>query len=101
MLRQVTDLFLHEAGRLSEEQIGVFDDVLVQLAARIETRTLTEISERLAPVANAPVELTLNLARHSEIGVAGPVLTDSSRLTTAQLVEIASTRSQEHLLAIS
>jgi hypothetical protein len=68
MLRKVTDLFLSEADRLNEEQIGVFDGVLVQLIDRIETRTLAEISERLAPVANAPIDLTLNLARHSEIG---------------------------------
>ena len=101
MLRQVTDLFLSEADRLSEEQIGVFDDVLVQLIERIETRTLVEISERLAPVANAPIDLTLNLARHSEIGIARPILTNSSRLTTAELVEITKTKSQGHLLAIS
>lgn len=101
MLRQVTDLFLSEADRLNEEQIGIFDDVLVQLIERIETRTLAEISERLAPVANAPTDLTLNLARHSEIGIARPILTQSSRLTTAELVEIAKTRSQDHLLAIS
>jgi uncharacterized protein (DUF2336 family) len=101
MLRQLTDLFLSEADRLNEEQIGVFDDVLVQLIERIETRTLAELSERLAPVANAPIDLTLNLARHSEIGIARPVLTNSTRLTTAQLVEIAKTKSQDHLLAIS
>jgi uncharacterized protein (DUF2336 family) len=101
MLRQVTDLFLSEADRLTEEQVGVFDVVLVQLIERIETRTLAEISERLAPVPNAPVDLTLNLAHHSEIGIARPVLTNSSRLTTAQLVEIAKTKSQDHLLAIS
>lgn len=101
MLRQVTDLFLSESDRLNEEQINVFDDVLVQLIERIETRTLVEISERLAPVANAPIDLTLNLARHSEIGIARPILTNSTRLTTADLVEIAKTKSQDHLLAIS
>jgi uncharacterized protein (DUF2336 family) len=101
MLRQVTDLFLSEADRLNEEQISVFDGVLLQLIARIETRTLAEISERLAPIANAPIDLTLNLARHSEIGIAGPILTNSTRLSTADLVEIAKTKSQDHLLAIS
>ena len=101
MLRQVTDLFLTEADRLNEEQIGVFDDVLVQLIERIETRTLVEISQRLAPVANAPIDLTLSLARHSEIGIARPILVNSTRLTTAELVEIAKTKSQDHLLAIS
>ena len=101
MLRQVTDLFLSEADRLNEEQIGVFDDVLVQLIDRIEVRTLAEISGRFATVANAPIDLTLNLARHSEINIARPILTSSSRLTTADLVEIAKTKSQHHLLAIS
>jgi uncharacterized protein (DUF2336 family) len=101
MLRQVTDLFLSESDRLNEDQIGVFDGVLVQLIERIEARTLAEISQRLAPVANAPVDVTLNLARHSEISVAGPILTNSTRLTTDQLVEIAKTKSQDHLLAIS
>jgi uncharacterized protein (DUF2336 family) len=101
MLRRITDLFLTRADRLNEEQISVFDDVLVQLIQKIETRTLTEISERLAPVANAPIDLTLNLARHTEIGIARPILTNSSRLTTADLVEIARSKSQDHLLAIS
>jgi len=81
MLRQVTDLFLNEADHLNENQIGVFDSVLKQLIERIEARTLAEISERLARVANAPIELTSKLARHAEIGVAGPILTNSSRST--------------------
>src|SRR5260370_13037377 len=101
MLRQVTDLFLSEADRLNEEQISVFDNVLVQLIERIEVRTLVEISERLAPVANAPIDLTLNLARHSEIGIARPILVSSTRLPPADLVKIAKTNTQNHLIAIS
>jgi len=76
LLRQVTDLFLSEADRLNEKQIGVFDGVL----ERIETRTLVEISERLAPVANAPIDLTLNLARHSARNLPRRRDTRSSRL---------------------
>jgi len=34
LLRQVTDLFLSEADRLNEKQIGVFDGILVQLIER-------------------------------------------------------------------
>ena len=101
MLRQITDLFLNESDRLNEEQIGVFDDVLIQLIQELKPERWSEISERLAPVANAPIDLTLNLARHSEIGIARPILTNSTRLTTAELVEIAKTKSQDHLLAIS
>jgi uncharacterized protein (DUF2336 family) len=100
-LRRVTDLFLSDADRLNEAQIGVFDDVLVHLIQRIETRALAELSERLAPIDNAPVEVIRNLARSDEIMVAAPVLTQSARLTTDDLVDIARTKGQGHLLAIS
>lgn len=101
MLRRVTDLFLSDADRLNDQQVDVFDQVLVHLINRIETRTLAEISARLAPVENAPLDVTLRLARHQAIAVAGPVLTNSTRLSTRDLVEIAQTGGQDHLLAIS
>jgi uncharacterized protein (DUF2336 family) len=101
MLRRVTDLFLNDADRLNEQQIGVFDDVLTHLITKIEAKALAEISARLAPVENAPRDVTLRLARHEAIAVAEPVLTHSTRLTTHDLVEIARTSGQEHLLAIS
>jgi len=101
MLRRVTDLFLNDADRLNDEQIGVFDEVLMHLINKIEAKALAEISARLAPVENAPLDVTLRFARHQAIAVAGPVLTHSARLTTHDLVEIARTRGQDHLLAIS
>jgi uncharacterized protein (DUF2336 family) len=100
-LRRVTDLFLGEADRLNDEQIGVFDDVLGKLIHRIETKALAELSSRLAPIDNAPIDVIRRLARHDEITVAGPVLTESSRLTSSDLIEVAKTKGQGHLLAIS
>jgi uncharacterized protein (DUF2336 family) len=100
-LRRITDLFLHGADRLTEAQVGVFDDVLIHLMQRVEDKTLAQLSVRLAPVDNAPSEVIRRLARSDEIAVAGPVLTQSARLTTGDLVEIAKTKSQAHLLAIS
>ena len=100
-LRQVTDLFLHDSDRLNDEQIRVFDDVICLLARRIESKVLSELSERLAPVDNAPIEAIRLLARDNEISVAGPVLSQSKRLTTNDLSEIARTRGDAHLLAIS
>ncbi|HLH93791.1 MAG TPA: DUF2336 domain-containing protein [Xanthobacteraceae bacterium] len=100
-LRRVTQLFLGEADRLNEAQVGVFDDVLCHLIKRIETKALVELSGHLAPVDNAPIAVVQRLARNDEIAVAGPVLTQSARLTTDDLVEIAGTKSQQHLLAIS
>jgi uncharacterized protein (DUF2336 family) len=100
-LRRITDLFLHDANRLNDEQISVFDDVLCLLAEKIEKTALVELGQKLAPVDMAPIRVIKRLARDEEIEVAAPVLTGSRRLTTADLVEIAQTKSQAHLLAIS
>ena len=100
-LRRITDLFLHGGDRLNEAQIGVFDDVLIHLIQRVEERALAQLSARLAPVDNAPRAVIRRLAHSDEIAVAGPVLTQSSRLTIGDLVEIAQSKSQAHLLAIS
>lgn len=100
-LRQVTDLFLHDGERLSDDQVKVFDDVLCLLIARVETRAKAELSRRLAPLDYAPFEVIQHLAWDDEIEVAGNVLANSSRLGTDVLVEIASSKGQGHLLAIS
>ena len=55
----------------------------------------------LAPIDYAPFEVIQHLAWDDEIEVAGSVLAQSSRLGTETLVEIASQKGQEHLLAIS
>lgn len=100
-LRQVTDLFLNDGDRLSDDQVKVFDDVLCLLIARVETRAKAELSRRLAPLDYAPFEVIQHLAQDDEIAVAGEVLAHSSRLGTETLVQIASTKGQDHLLAIS
>jgi uncharacterized protein (DUF2336 family) len=100
-LRRITDLFLGENEQLNEEQIQVFDEVLGHLITRMETTALIELSERLAPVNNAPINVVHTLARDDEIAIAGPVLSMSDRLTIPDLIEIAATKSQSHLLAIS
>jgi hypothetical protein len=100
-LRQVTDLFLHDAERLSEDQVKVFDDVLCHLVDRVETRVKAELGTRLAPLEYAPLGVVEQLARDDDIAVAGTVLSSSNRLATITLVEIAKTKGQDHLLAIS
>src|SRR4029077_14563581 len=100
-LRRVTDLFLNDGDRLSDEQVKVFDDVLCLLIARVETRAKAELSKRLAPLDYAPFEVIQHLASDDEIAVAGEVLAHSSRVSTDTLVEVASAKGQDHLLAIS
>jgi uncharacterized protein (DUF2336 family) len=100
-LKRVTDLFLTGGERLNEEQIQVFDEVIGHLITRIESKALIELSERLAPINNAPIKVVHTLAHDDEIAIAGPVLSLSDRLTTADLIEIANVKGQSHLLAIS
>lgn len=100
-LRRITDLFLGAAERFSTDQIALFDDVMGRLIDRIETRALAELSRRLGPVANAPEGVVRQLARNDAIAVAGPVLAQSARLAEADLLEIAASKSQAHLLAIA
>jgi uncharacterized protein (DUF2336 family) len=100
-LRRVTDLFLHDGDRLNEQQIRVFDDVLVHLIHRIENKAHVQLSGSLATVDHAPTQVVGQLARNKEISIAGPILSQSSRLTDTDLIEIARSHGQRHLLAIS
>jgi uncharacterized protein (DUF2336 family) len=109
-IRRVTDLFLSSAAGLNTEQIELFDEVLERLIRTIEIRALADVSARmalaeisaqLAPIAHAPPSVVRRLAGNEEIAIAGPVLTESARLSMEDLVEIAGTSSEQHLLAIS
>src|SRR5580658_9478036 len=80
-LRRVIDLFVSDADRFNDQQIDVFDDVLSHLIKRIEGRALAELSQRLGPVNNAPLEVVRQLARDDDIAVAAPILTQSRRLS--------------------
>jgi uncharacterized protein (DUF2336 family) len=100
-LRRITALFLDGASLFNEEHVRLFDDVFNRLIDEIESRARAELAHRLAPLGNAPGELISRLARDDDILVAGPVLRQSRRLAETDLVEIAETKSQAHLLAIS
>lgn len=109
-IKRVTDLFLASAGAFNSEQIELFDNVLERLIKTMEIRALgnvnarmalAEMSSQLAPVSQAPPKVIRRLARNDEITVAGPVLKESSRLSDEDLVEIAETKAEPHLLAVS
>src|SRR3984957_7373446 len=109
-IKRVTDLFLSSAGSFNSEQIELFGDVLERLVKTIELRAIADVSARialaelsvqLAPVAQAPPSVIRRLARNDEIAIAGPVLAESARLSAEDLVEIAETKGEQHLLAIA
>jgi uncharacterized protein (DUF2336 family) len=101
ILTSVTDLFINGAPRYSEDQIGVFDDVMARLVTAIEAKARIKLAERLAPIANAPSNVIHLLAFDDDIEVARPVLRQSERLSEQSLVANANSKSQGHLFAIS
>jgi uncharacterized protein (DUF2336 family) len=101
ILQRVTDLFLAGSRSYSHEQIALFDDVLQRLAAEIEVKARAKLAHRLAGLDQAPPRLIRKLAFDDEIEVARPVLVHSRELSDEDLVENASTKSQDHLYAIA
>jgi len=109
-VKRVTDLFLLSADQFGGEQIELFGDVLERLIKTIELRALADVSARvalaelssqLASVKQAPPSVIRRLAHNDEISIAAPVLTESARLTPEDLVELAQSKGEQHLLAIS
>lgn len=97
----VADLFAAGSRSYSDEQISLFDDVLRRLTVDIEVKARATLAHRLAVIDNAPPVLIRSLAFDDAIEVAEPVLIYSERLTDDDLVENATTKSQDHLYAIA
>ncbi|MDC7784549.1 DUF2336 domain-containing protein [Rhodoplanes sp. TEM] len=101
VLRRVTDLFLANTEMLGEEHVGLFDDVMLQLVETVERYALIRLGLQLAPVRNAPLDTIGRLASDDDIGISGPVLERSPRVSDALLVEVARSKGQAHLAAIA
>jgi uncharacterized protein (DUF2336 family) len=101
ILTSVTDLFINGAPHFSEEQVGVFDDVIARLISTIEAQARAKLANRLAPIANAPLNVVTLLASDDDIEVARPILIQSARLNDDTLLAAATSKSQQHLFAIS
>lgn len=100
-LERITSLFLNGASTYNNEHVDLFDDVFGLLIEEIESKVRAVLSTRLAPVSNAPVRVLRTLAKDDDIAVAGPVLQLAPALPEADLVDVAKTKSQAHLQAIS
>jgi uncharacterized protein (DUF2336 family) len=99
-LRRITGLFLDGAPAFNDEHVAVFDDVIGYLIEEIEAKALAELARRLAPVPNAPIHVVTRLAGSDDMAVAEPVL-KQARIPDPELIRIAETKGQAHLLALS
>src|SRR5687768_13657842 len=100
-LQRIANLFIDGSPHFNEDHVALFDDVLCRLVVEIEAKVRAAMSNSLAPITNAPSNLMHRLARDDDIAVAGPVITQSVRLNETDLVEIARTKGQAHLVAIA
>ena len=100
-LRRVTALFLSGTDSYSDTHVKLFDDVFALLIEEIQNKARAELSHCLAPINNAPIKVLRMLANDDDIAVAGPVLKLAACLAETDLVDLAKTKSQAHLQAIS
>jgi uncharacterized protein (DUF2336 family) len=101
ILTRITDLFVASAPRYSEDQIGVFDEVMTRLVHAIDAKARARLAHRLAPIANAPSSVIHMLAFDDDIEVARAALIQSQRLGECELAANAAGKSQLHLAAIA
>ncbi|MBX9614071.1 MAG: DUF2336 domain-containing protein [Caulobacteraceae bacterium] len=99
LLRELTEHFFGPARRSAAED-QLYDSLLTDLAAEMETAVRAELSARFALSPDAPRGLIRRLA-NDEVAVAEAVLRASTVLTDEDLLGVVRTRGQEHLRAIS
>src|SRR5438034_5911894 len=101
VLRKMADLFLSKSASYSDEQIILFDIVMMKLVDQVDREVREYLSNRLASVEHAPPTVIKHLANDDAIAVAGPVLQQSPCLDEEFLIGCANSKGQEHLSAIS
>jgi uncharacterized protein (DUF2336 family) len=101
ILRKVTELFIGRSEEYSGDQLALFDDVMFRLIETSEHSALIELSSKLAPVGNAPLNVVLKLSKEDDIAISGPILEKSVVVPDETLAEIAKTKGQNHLAAIA
>lgn len=101
MLRQITDLFLVTAGHYSGEQVGVYDEVLQLLIAKVDTAARATLARRIADIQQGPRDTVRALALDMSIDVAEPILVTSNQLDDDFLLHCIAIRGQGHMLAIA
>jgi uncharacterized protein (DUF2336 family) len=100
VLQQVTKLFLDDQ-RETGHKLAYLDDVLVCLMQPASTIDLANVSNALVRSGLKLPKALQQLAFHRNPSVAVPILRHSNWVSEHDLAEVAETRDQDHLLAIS
>jgi hypothetical protein len=100
LLHAVTDLFLstdqHEAATTE-----MFGSVMGSVCDGVSEEDRADLAVRLAPVTFAPHGLVSKLAHDDSLRVASPVLEQSPVLTDTDLLSVATSKGDEHMVAVA
>lgn len=100
-VRRISELFIEGAARFRADHVELFDGILCTLVPQADEAVRGELAARLATIGNAPRGLIGTLALDANIDIAGPLLRHSTLIDEPTLVDVAMTRGQPHLMAIS
>lgn len=100
LMRTIADLFVVDAALYNDRELILFGKVLTELLDSVDVEAKVGLSESVALVENTPRDLVMTLASQ-EIEIATPILEHSPVLTDEDLVEIVSTKTTDHRLAIA
>lgn len=93
------------AGRfddpLTDNEIKIFDEILLRLSRVEQLEVRAKLASRLSGLSRGPSRTVKELCYDLDSEVAAPLLTKSMLVLDEDLISIAHTRSQQHLLAIA
>lgn len=96
----ISDLFERRSGELSDNERELMLAILKQLSHEVEMQVRKKLAVRLAASGVAPHELVVMLA-NDDSEVAYGILSESSVLRDADLIEIVHQRTMQHQLAVA
>src|SRR5262245_19510616 len=101
LLREITGLLMHDSSFRTATNCAAFDDIAVAVVADLKAEARSEISRLIADSPLPVGRVARQLAMDEKIDVARPVLESSTALTEKDLIDVASSKSQEHLMAVT
>jgi len=101
LLVLISELFTDGAENHTDAETKLFGDILCRLVDQVSVDVRARVSAEMAPLRSTPRALARRLASDEALVVSGVMLEQSEALTDDDLLDIAGSLSQGHLLAIT
>jgi hypothetical protein len=97
----LTRVYLEGTHTPSETERDLFYSVMMKVIDELADHVIAQISKDLSTTDRISGDMAFHFASHESIEIARPMLEDSPCLSTEQMTQIITSRSQEHQLAIT